>query len=416
MSFLQVASDQAPIFLQADVPLPAPHHQTSLQGLMEMMAGVQKPRPAMLKNPCSEDMARTGCKDALCLKKHAEDLSGGCAELLLKAPRVPEPSPAPLARGHGHLTDLVSLLLGKDAEAPRAAPMPVHLAKPRLVVEDRRRAEQDGATGGFFEVITTDEEGHSRTVHGPISGAATLPPELALMMNMMPDIDSLLGDLSSLVPFVEKSERATKARSHGPVASIGDDPRDVAAARMMAREEKAAVERYPTASIGGVSYHAVEEPQDSSHPCDAEITHCQEVMHSTASDDVKQCILQNFEKLSAKCKCFVHQVEGDRVLPSSSKAAAAPILHVASVPDVIVTVTEVEPAFRRGAPHFPCVLFTFLMFVGLAIALRRCLVCCCSRPTTSTLAVVVPPEHTTIKLVEPLMAVDIKTVPVAEKK
>jgi len=405
---------QAANFLQADVAH-EPASQVGIGQLMGMLREINTPRPSMLKNPCSPDMARTGCKDALCLKKHAEDLSGGCAELLLKAPRVPEPSPAPMVtRGSNRpLTDMISLLLGKDVEGPQAAPMPLKLSKPRLMMDDRRRTGQEpGMANGFFEMITTDGEGHTRTMNGPIS--ATMPPELAMMMNMVPDVGSLLGDLSSLMPFVEQIER----RSTGPSASIGDDPRDVAAARMMAREEKAARERYPTASIGGVSFHAAEEPQeDSTHPCDAEITHCQTLTGSTSSAAVKQCILQNFEKLSPKCKCFVHQVEGDRVLPSSAKAAPAPIVHAASAPDVIVTISEFdEPRFYRdGPPHFPCVLFTFLMFVGFAVALRRCLGCCCSRPTTSTLAVVVPPEHTTIKLVEPLMAVDIKTVAVSEK-
>ena len=71
-------------------------------------------RPSALR---AQDIARTGCKDAQCLKRYAESLSGSCAELLLRPSLkpVPEPSPAPMPshRGYGAAADLVSALLGQ---------------------------------------------------------------------------------------------------------------------------------------------------------------------------------------------------------------------------------------------------------------------------------------------------------------
>lgn len=223
------------------------------------------------------------------------------------------------------------------------------------------------------------------------------------MVSMLPDFGNMLGELGLLVPTTERASEPhrekAKVRGWSPVGSEEHPSK---------REEEH--HRYPTASIGGISFHEDEEAkEDTTHPCNDEIDHCRAITGSTASEAVKKCLLANFDKLSAKCKCFIHQVEGDRAVPSSMKAAAAPVVHVAAVPDVVVRVAEVdfEPKHRQPREHAPCVFFSTLMLIALALVLRRCFLCCCARPPATTMAVVVPPEHTTIKLVEPLVAADI---------
>lgn len=267
-----------------------------------------------------QDMERTQCKDASCLKSHAEKLSGPCAELLLKPSLMPEPSPSPMPRGFGSVfpsSDLVSLLLGREDPTDAAPPMRM---RPR---------EPEGMGEGFFQISSSDGEGHTEVMTGPLSamsGSSLLPPELAQMMEMMPDFSSLFDGLS---PVAEETETRPRAPNMPKVA----------APKTFRGQDAPEQVRYPTASIGDdpADVAAARKATTSSHPCAEEIFSCRMATGSSATADIKQCLLANFEQLSANCKCFVHQVEGEKVeraLPASAKAAAAPIVH--SAPDMIL--------------------------------------------------------------------------------
>jgi len=412
--------DSQPIFLQ-------PHPTDGLSVVREIEGSLKKfqdlyeaptQRPT-LKNPCAADLARTHCKDAQCLKRSAETLSGPCAELLLRPvlqrPKMPEPSPEP-ERG----VDLVSKLLGQMEGKPVAR-------------EERRRAEVPESMG-YFSMTTTDGEGHTQTISGPVG--ASLPPELAQMASMVPDLaHDFLPELSSffgsfgplvaerLAPFREGAERQAhqdeepehESRYHGPVASIGDDPAEVAAARAL-----------------------------KNHPCREEIMSCRQIGgHSSA--EIRQCLLDHIEQLSNRCKCMVTQVEGPQALQShlspSSRAAAAPTVSavtVAAAPSARVIVVDKDsavlhakqppavaptPVFQGHPAHphavpvhgLPCLIMMSASLLLLLLALRKCISFCC-RPAAPapTMAVVVPPEQTSIKLMEPLRSEDIKTVVISK--
>ena len=381
-----------------------------------------------------QDLARTGCKDAQCLKRNTETLSGACAELLLKPmlEPAPEPSPAPMPF-RGSMLDTVSKLLGQD----------------------------DGFQG-TFTMVSTDDDGHSKTVSGPIG--SVLPREL---MSAFPDLASIFGFPSSPQQrFMPAGAR--KPRSQHPIASAGDAPapeprkeyptasiggvtywtepadnkqadKSVTAPAPEPRKE------YPTASIGGITYWAEpkqadkgfkgpvatlgDDPDDvaaaaasKGHPCLEEIMMCREAV-GTATADVRQCLLDHLAQLSPRCKCFVNQVEGpekmQRQLPASAKAATAPTIHVTTTFEV----DEPEfsdpgrPSFARRphGPHgHPCIFMMAATMVLMVLIVRKCLRCLCRAPTPANMAIVVPPEATSIKLVEPLNAKDIKVVTVAK--
>lgn len=402
--FLQPASRDGPPFSMID----------DLRGKLAQMKDLYRapqlsPVP---KNPCAADIARTGCKDAACLKRFAESLSGGCAELMLKPvlKPVPQPSPAPMARSlsRGASADVVSQLLSQ-------------LGEPR---QPKQRAEPDG----YFTMVTSDGAGHSKTISGPIGGAGapTLPPELAQLAEMMPSFNAeqllpemlgqmfpgmlgsgMLGSmLGSVAPRTRaQPERREAPRHEYPVASIGDDPEEVAAAKAYKH-----------------------------HPCGDEIMQCRQITaHDTAS--IKKCLFDHLDDLSPKCKCFVTQMEGpakmQQQLPASAKAAAAPVVHTTSGPTIHVTVLEDTPESVHSAGRYvevqpvviatrahgtPCFFMMTATFILALLVLRKCLLCLCRPPVAAAnLAVVVPPEQTSIALVEPLKTEDIKTVTVVSK-
>lgn len=286
---------------------------------------------------------------------------------------------------------------------------------------------QDDGFQGTFTMVSTDDDGHSKTVSGPIG--SVLPREL---MSAFPDLASIFGFPSSPQQrFMPAGAR--KPRSQHPIASAGDAP---------APEPR---KEYPTASIGGITYWAEpkqadkgfkgpvatlgDDPDDvaaaaasKGHPCLEEIMMCREAV-GTATADVRQCLLDHLAQLSPRCKCFVNQVEGpekmQRQLPASAKAATAPTIHVTTTFEV----DEPEfsdsgrPSFARRphGPHgHPCIFMMAATLVLMVLIVRKCLRCLCRAPTPANMAIVVPPEATSIKLVEPLNAKDIKVVTVAK--
>jgi len=395
-----------PIFLQPAREVEPMSFLSDIAASLGQMKDIYKAplRSPVPKNPCASDIARTGCKDAQCLKRYAESLSGSCAELLLRPSLkpVPEPSPAPMPshRGYGAAADLVSALLGQH-EPKKAGRYPTASIgdDPHYLqnLHTRRAADADEGQG-FFTMVTTDGEGHSKTVSGPIGSMPTLPPELAQLTQMIPDLPDIASSLFGA--FAMPQLQPEPGTREYPTASIGDDP-----------EEVAAWER---------AKH---------HPCGQEIMMCRQTVGGE-QDAVKQCLLSHLEQLSPRCKCFVNQVEGpekmQRMLPPSAKAAAAPTVHAISAPQlreqpmrVVVEIDDVvrDPRFP-ARPHTapvhggPCVFMMTATLVLFALVLRKCILCCCRpRAPAPHMAVVVPPEQTSIKLVEPLMVADIKMVP-----
>mmetsp|Transcript_16331 Transcript_16331/g.41168 ORF Transcript_16331/g.41168 Transcript_16331/m.41168 type:complete len:427 (-) Transcript_16331:495-1775(-) len=395
-----------------------------VQGSLSRMKGmfptpVKKP---LLKNPCQEDITRTGCSDAQCLKRNAEQLSGDCAELLLRParPTSPEPSPAPEAR-----IDMINALLGMHEANPEEKPPPV-----RKMADNMSERSLNSRSDGFFTMVTTDGEGHSKTVSGPISQMApTLPPELAELLSIFPDFSSqLLPDITHVFGSVfpmrirfasprDYSDTPPTIRAAGyPVASIGGISID---------DEEGERSNYPIASVGGISLHEVDEPPraasmqpvasiggislheepteprppppltegPSQHPCAAEINLCREG-GSRSSDDVKKCLVQHIELLSPRCKCFIHQVEA----PEKIQRVELP-----AVDHAMLTRSSTESGGRTS-----CLLMMSATFLLFFILLRKCLRCLCRPAQPHHVAIVVPPEQTSIKLVEPLSMADIK--------
>jgi len=403
--------DSQPIFLQPSRD-EAADFMRDLQSSLRKFQEYQTPlKSSVPKNPCASDLARTGCKDAQCLKRHAESLSGSCAELLLRpvpSRSVPEPSPAPSAGG---AADLVSKLLGAKVDSqvpPSQMPLSLFMRGPRT--EEHRRPVQQPAQG-FFTVVSTDEEGHSKTFSGPLGGEASMPPELAQLTEMASSVRSEIDSVfSAFAPMLlgrplemmkmPEPERASP-REQYPVASIGDDPEEVAAAERVKH-----------------------------HPCGDEIMQCRQIGgHSMG--EIKQCLLKHLDQLSPRCKCFVTQVEGpekvQRQLPPSAQAAAAPKVSVVSVGpasrvEVLddLTISRVRPSLSsahgaHAAHGGPCVFMMGATLVLFVLMLRKCLQCCCRAAAPApTMAIVVPPEQTSIKLMEPLRSEDIQTVTITK--
>jgi len=292
--------------------------------------------------------------------------------------------------------------------------------------------QQPSRGSGYYTMVTTDGEGHSKTVSGKLGGGApTLPPELAAMASMLPGFSDITGDLapffSSFAPMFSVARQSEPERkSRYPVASIGDDPRFIPSrpvAGKFPRVEKEAAEepRYPVASIGDDPEEVAEARRLKGHPCAEEIMHCRAITGCDDSVRIRQCLVANLEKVSERCKCFLRQVEGpekmQRALPASQKAAPAPTVHVTTAslaPETIVlTIKENDavPPPRARAPHGgPCIFMMAATFILLALLVRACVRCCCGRKP-AVMAVVVPPEQTTIvALSEPLKAEDIKPV------
>lgn len=397
--------DATPIFLQPGRD-DATMYMRDIQSTLGKMKDLYEAPVKMItpKNPCATDLAKTGCKDAQCLKRFAESLSGGCAELLLRPAlkTAPEPSPAPMPHS-GTATDVVSMLLGQHEAKASKAPM--------RMADERRRAEQEEAGQGYFTMITTDGDGHEKRISGPI-GSAKLPPELAQLTSMIPDLSSqVLPDI------------ATMLGGFAPIM-LGR-PIDMDA-RHMERKERPPREEYPTASIGDDPEEVAAARKLKNHPCGDEIMQCRQVGgHSTG--EIKQCLLEHLDQLSSRCKCFINQVEApekvQRQLPAAAKAAAAPAVPAVAMPAtrVIVlddsTISAPGPHPPRLGPHGgPCFFMmatmtaTAILFV---LILRKCLRCCRVPAPAPTMAIVVPPEQTSIKLMEPLRADDIKTITVA---
>jgi len=403
--FLQPAAGDAPDFLH--------EVQSSLKRMKDLYSSsLRMPAPT---NPCAQDLARTGCKDVACLKKHAESLAGSCAEMLLRpmvqppSRKVPEPSPAPMPRGSRAAADMVSKLLGLP-ELSAEEKMPSKMMHP----PKGRAMESPLGEAGFFTVTSTDEEGHTSTFSGPIGVSSGLPPELAQMTEMLPPIGSLLGAFApslfgDLPPLFEM--RAPRER---PTAFIGDAPPRVA--------------RMPSASIG--------DAPSAGHPCAEEIMAC-EASGAKGPAVVKQCLLDHLEQLSPRCKCLMNQLEGpqrmQQQLPPAAKAAAAPVVHMTSAaPPMRVVVVDKDATISMGAPpdfaahevhgvhgvHGPppgphggaCALMMGATVVLFLLLLRKCIACCCKPSATSNVAIAVPPEAMAIKLVEPLRSEEIKAV------
>jgi len=397
--------EQQPIFLQPsrDETIGFVNDLQSQLRRFNDFYSVPKMKSSTPQNPCMKDLVRTGCKDAQCLKRHAETLSGSCAELLLRPVlhrNVPEPSPAPVARATP--ADMINKLLGQ------------HELKPRP--EDRRRTQQEGEAGGFFTMMTTDADGHSKTVSGPIGGA-TLPPELAQLTRMMPDLAGqvlpelasafgafapmLLGRPMEIVVRQERPEpEGAKEEDQYPTASIGDDPADVAAAEAL-----------------------------RGNPCADDIMACRQITgHSSA--EIKQCLQAHLDELQPRCKCFFTQLDGPEKMQQSARAATAPTVGAVPVTTSRVVVLDDMPmvltssseprhpahvAHAHASHGGPCIFMMTATFILFGLVLRQCLLCCCRAPAPApTVAVVVPPEQTMIKLMEPLRAEDIKTVAVSK--
>jgi len=158
-----------------------------------------------------------------------------------------------------------------------------------------------------------------------------------------------------------------------------------------------------TASIGDDPDEVAMYKRASGHPCGIEIIRCQEA-------PLKQCLLDHFAELSAKCKCFVHQMEGsERVqknLPVSGKAAPVPLVHIVrhSAEDLSTGMVFEEDVGPRPPVEMPdghgapCLFMMTASLIFFVLIIRRCIVCVCGGRPANTMAIVVPPAHTRIKV------------------
>jgi hypothetical protein len=368
-----------PSILLSDVAEPKamsmafPPLEDLMASLNQMRMMDVKKAPPTAVNPCAEDMRRLKCTDSACLKAAAETLSINCAEFVLTRalpPFVLEPSPSP---------------------APR----------PQFKID----------------IISEDSNG---VVH-KVSGRNAVPPEMKLLLNFLP------AEIANVF-----RPKAHAPRPRYPTASIGG---------ISFHEDQDTENKHPSASIGGISLWTEDEDMEkivpgkdigriasigggggsftkedettdtrkadepSTHPCASEILACKSYSDETSSDYVRTCLLSNFERLSSKCKCFVHQVEGEdaiqRALPIAVKAADIPRLNSITIIDA-----PDGPIVRHGAPCFLTIAVILILF---SIVLRR-IIFCCTAARRPRFAVVVPPEQAVIKTIEPLNAADIKTI------
>ena len=127
---------------------------------------------------------------------------------------------------------------------------------------------------------------------------------------------------------------------------------------------------------------------------------------------------------SASCKCFVHQVTGNRVPaaqvrpePTSVQVvgASSPIVVGKALPSegAIVTVLDLDvedvPTEKKRVQRghsLSCLLMMTSMLLLAIVILRRLFLACCSRK--KRLAVVIPPQPASITTVEPLSCCEIK--------
>jgi hypothetical protein len=323
----------------------------------------------------------------------------------------------------------------------------------------RRRAE---GPEGFFSMVTTDGDGHSKTISGPIGGlgsaSPTLPPELARLMNgpvndLLPDLAEVFGSFAPMLlgrP-VAPAAKQTAGPAASPEKPIGQHPE----VHSVIKVEEGQPGEYPTASIGAgpvvwvddapreqpKQYHGPvatigDDPRDvaaakaySQHSCGEEIMQCRLIGARTGAE-LKTCLIDNLDKVSVQCKCFITQLEGpDKVqkqLSPSAKAAAAPQVHTImledghTIPRTINSHGEEHFVLVAQAGHVPmhgpqCFFMMGATFVLMILIMRKCIICCCSAPAAPPqVAIVVPPEQTSIKLLEPLNTADIKAVAVTK--
>jgi len=159
-------------------------------------------------------------------------------------------------------------------------------------------------------------------------------------------------------------------------------------------------------------------PKPSAHPCEKEVARCASEIPSSNRDAIQQCLIAHYEQLSSHCKCFLHQVlpaEDKKLLPFGPPPMAEPAMRVVVGTDhnfgmvPFQTADEFERLHHSHAgQHIVCMLLIPLMMLAFALLVRRCCLACFA--TKPQFAAVVPPEPTTIKTVEPLLAVPIAPV------
>jgi len=164
-------------------------------------------------------------------------------------------------------------------------------------------------------------------------------------------------------------------------------------------------------------------PSTSAHPCDAEVTKCKDQLNGvTLRVPMQKCLVENYEKLSSGCKCFLHQVMGqelEQAVPAA-KSSADPRVPAVAIAEgrlsgSLVFLREagnddVPPPFavENGHPppghhRFTCALFMTLFFLSVFLVLRRVISMCCA-PAKPRFAAVVPPQQRVQLSVEPLVA------------
>ncbi|KAL3903827.1 MAG: hypothetical protein SGPRY_011519, partial [Prymnesium sp.] len=245
-------------------------------------------------------------------------------------------------------------------------------------------------SGGYFTMITSDSEGHERTFSGPVSQLGPLlPPELASDAKMLPAfVDEMFPEIARLVGGFLPPRPPVRRPFDGATAP-----------EMMESRFPSPRKEYPIASIGDNPEEVAEANRLQNHPCGGEIMFCRETV-GQSSDQIKRCLLDNLDKLSPRCKCFVHQVEGperiQRSLPSSAQPASAPVvgtvpMHFAPMTDDSIA-TASPPSFVPRMHHTPsamCFLVGTSAFVLFLLILRKCVRCFCCTSAAQRVAIVV---------------------------
>jgi len=131
-----------------------------------------------------------------------------------------------------------------------------------------------------------------------------------------------------------------------------------------------------------------------SHPCAEEINMCLRASSDRSKDYVEACLLDSFDQLNARCKCFLKQVVGENKIMERAPHMMAEVPSVRAFP----LMDEEEPSHppRKMMCHL---IFLMALFTLSFIFALRLMLCIKSKKQVTV---------TTVDRLEPLFSKDIK--------
>lgn len=292
------------------------HFASLMEQLENMREAVQRPVQRRPTNPCKLDADRLGCTDANCLARHAPQLSEECARLIVSTPSAAE---KPAAAAPVHFVEGPAIVKlaeeGRPAEAEAAPGSPL-----AAMLRAASAAQAVHAAGGHVTagpqppdfVIEIERMPQGTQLTSVLPGSVPRP---VLPGSLPPQMHDMLGIFtSSLPPEIVRfltSGAMPGGSSSGPM-------------QMISIEDE---------SYGDYAdyedYEDYEEAEEAAHPCSAEIAQCSRLVRSSERAPIQACLVNNFEQLSPRCRCFVHHLAGAEVetAQASVRPAAAPAVR-----------------------------------------------------------------------------------------